>query len=122
MGFIGVILLVAFVIICVLLICLVMVQDDGSGVGGIFGGSNSAAFGSRSGSVLTRTTYVFVALFFITTFALALLNKAPAVKQLDAAAAQVEGASGDAKPWLDADTEEPDGASADAVPEEAGAE
>ncbi|WP_228378763.1 preprotein translocase subunit SecG, partial [Treponema endosymbiont of Eucomonympha sp.] len=62
MGFIGVILLVAFVIICVLLICLVMVQDDGSGVGGIFGGSNSAAFGSRSGSVLTRTPYGFVAL------------------------------------------------------------
>ena len=59
MGAIGVILLVAFVIISILLVCLVLIQnEDGEGMGGLFGGSNSQAFGARSGNVLTKTTYI----------------------------------------------------------------
>lgn len=76
MGAISVVLLVAFVIICVLSILLVLVQEpDNSGMGGMLGGGNSQAFGSHSASVLTKTTVVFVILFFILTFLLALLNK-----------------------------------------------
>lgn len=66
------ILLVAFVIICVLLVLLVLVQDqENSGMGGLLGGGNSAAFGSHSASVLTKATVVFVVLFFVVTFAIA---------------------------------------------------
>ena len=101
MGVIGIILLVAFVIICVLLVCVVLLQnEEGGGMGGLLGGGNSAAFGSRSGSVLTKTTYILVALFFVATFALAFMNKAPAVHSLDAAAAQEE-AAGTGGFWLD---------------------
>lgn len=83
MGVIGIILLVVFVIICILLVCLVLVQnDEGGGMGGLLGGASSTAFGSRSGNVLTRTTYVLVALFFVCVFGLALLNRTPEVKDL----------------------------------------
>lgn len=91
MGVIGIVLLVAFVFICILLVCVVLLQnEEGGGMGGLLGGGNSTAFGSRSGNVLTKTTYILVTLFFVATFALAFINKAPAVHSLDAAAAQEE--------------------------------
>lgn len=107
MGVVRTILLVAFIIVCVLLILLVVVQnDDSNGMGGVFGGGQSAAFGARSASVLTKTTAVFAALFLIIAFSLALLNKAPAsdVNLLETAE-QVEGtveeAASTAGSWLD---------------------
>lgn len=104
MGVIGIILLVAFVIICVLLVCVVLLQnEEGGGMGGLLGGGNSAAFGSRSGNVLTKTTYILVTLFFVATFILAFINKAPEVHSLDAAAAQEE-ATGAGSFWLDEET------------------
>lgn len=76
MGTLGIILLVAFIIVCVLLVLLVLVQDDGqNGMGGLLGGRGTAAFGSHSASVLTKATAVFVILFFVLAFSLALLNK-----------------------------------------------
>lgn len=66
------ILLVAFVIICVLLVLLVLVQEpENSGMGGLLGGGNSMAFGAHSASVLTKLTVVFVVLFFVATFGIA---------------------------------------------------
>lgn len=107
MGVISIILLVAFVIICILLVCLVLIQNDaGGGLGGLLGGGNSVAFGSRSGNVLTKTTYILVTLFFVATFVLAFINKAPAVHSLDAAAAQEGAAASSAGGfWLDNETE-----------------
>lgn len=71
-------LLVIFVIIALLLIVLVMIQDDqGEGLGGIFGGSSSSTFGSRSGNVLTRATSIMGALFLLTAFGLAWINRTP---------------------------------------------
>ncbi|MCQ2612338.1 MAG: preprotein translocase subunit SecG [Treponemataceae bacterium] len=100
MGVIGTILLVVFVIICVLLIGVVLLQnEDGDGMGGIFGGAQSQAFGAKSGNVLTKATYVMVTLFFVATFVLALLNKTPSVRSLDAAAQ--EAAATGAESWLD---------------------
>ena len=56
--------LVVFVIIAVLLIGLVLLQNEGgNGVGGIFGGSSSSVFGSRSGNVPIFLVYFF--LFFV---------------------------------------------------------
>ena len=94
MNIIKTILLVAFVIIAVLLVLMVLVQnEDSNGMGSAFGGGQSAAFGSHSASVLTKTTGVFVGLFFVIIFVLALLNKNPSDDSLDMSrtAAEVEG-------------------------------
>lgn len=88
------VLLVAFVIICVFLVLLVLVQDqDNSGMGGLLGGGNSAAFGSHSASVLTKATVLFVILFFIVTFAIAkiLPNKSDSIDADLRAAAEESG-------------------------------
>lgn len=73
---VGIVLLVFFAIISFLLILLVAIQDDGeNGMGGLLGGRGTAAFGSHSAGVLTKTTAVLVALFFILAVALAMVNK-----------------------------------------------
>ena len=78
MGAVKIVLLVAFVIVCALLILFVAIQDDGeNGMGGLLGGRGTAAFGSHSASVLTKTTCVLVVLFFVLAFGLALVNKQP---------------------------------------------
>ncbi|MGI5174119.1 preprotein translocase subunit SecG [Treponema sp. OMZ 840] len=110
MGVIGIILLIAFVIICILLVGIVLIQSEaGDGLGGLFGSGNSAAFGSRSQTVITKTTYVLVTLFFVTSFVVAFLNKAPAVGDLDAAAQQIQTAESSEKDgvfWLDKEESE----------------
>lgn len=81
MSTLGIVLLVVFIIISVLLILLVSIQDDGENGMGLLGGRGTAAFGSHSANVLTKTTYVFVTLFFVLTFALALVNKKPRIEK-----------------------------------------
>ncbi len=79
MGLIGIALLVIMVISAVLLVLVVLVQDDqGEGIGGIFGGGSNTAFGSRSGNVLTRFTAVMAAIFLVSVFALAWISRTPA--------------------------------------------
>lgn len=115
------VLLVAFVIICVLLVLLVLVQDqDNSGMGGLLGGGNSAAFGSHSASVLTKATVVFVVLFFVVTFAIAkmlptksdstdadLLSAAEAAGKVEAAAETTLPKESDGKWWNESEKEVP---------------
>ena len=93
MNVVRTILLVAFVIVCILGILLVLVQnEDNNGMGGVFGGAQSAAFGSHSASVLTKTTAVLVVLFFVLAFGLALVNKDSTKKiDLSSAAAAEQG-------------------------------
>ena len=109
MGAIGIILLVAFVIVCVLLVLIIMVQDDGSsGMGGLLGGRGTAAFGSHSASVLTKTTAVLTVLFFVLAFSLALLNKKPKLQQdlapADKTAAESSTSTQSGDWWKSADT------------------
>jgi len=100
MGVIGIILLVAFVIISILLVCIILIQnEEGEGFGGLFGGTSSQAFGARSGNVLTRTTYILVTLFFLTSFGLALVNRSSSVDSLDSAVQQSAEISGGS--WVD---------------------
>ena len=75
----SIVLLVFFVIVAILLILLVLAQnEEGDGLGGIFAGSGSAAFGSRAGNFLTRATTVLGALFLVVSLGLALMNRSPA--------------------------------------------
>lgn len=100
MSVISIILLVAFIIICILLIGIVLIQnEEGGGLGGLFGGSNSTAFGSRSANVLTKTTYVLVTLFFLSSLGLGLLNKTPSIGSLDEAAQKAQAVT--TENWLD---------------------
>jgi protein translocase SecG subunit len=55
-----------FVIICLLLIVVVLLQKGrGGGLGGIFGGAGSSAFGTRTGDVFTWVTIILVAVFLV---------------------------------------------------------
>lgn len=96
MGVISIILLVFFVIICILTVGIVLLQNnDSDGMGGLFGGAGSQAFGSRSANVLTKTTYVLVALFFLTSFGLALLNKTSVAPNLEVPATPAQEQNGE---------------------------
>jgi preprotein translocase subunit SecG len=78
MGIIGIALLVILVISAVLLVLVVLVQDEqGEGIGGIFGGGSTTPFGSRSGNVLTKFTTALAAVFLVCCFALAWISKTP---------------------------------------------
>ncbi len=83
MGVFGVILLVLFVIVCILMILLVIIQDEHSeGLGGIFGGASDTTFGSNSGNILTKITYIVGALFLVLAFSLAFINRTPSSDSL----------------------------------------
>ena len=86
MEILGILLLAVFVITAILLILLVLVQnEEGDSLGGIFAGGSASAFGSRSGNVLTRATSILGALFLILSLGLALLNRGPASSGVEAA-------------------------------------
>ncbi|MDR2467991.1 MAG: preprotein translocase subunit SecG [Spirochaetaceae bacterium] len=79
MNVLSIFLLVLFIIVSVLLILLVLVQnEEGDSLGGVFAGGSSSAFGARSGNILSKTSSVLGALFFILSFSLAMLNRTPA--------------------------------------------
>ncbi|MBN2735993.1 MAG: preprotein translocase subunit SecG [Spirochaetales bacterium] len=68
--------LILVIVSALLLILLVMVQDDqGEGLGGIFGGGSSTPFGSTSGNILTKATTIVAVVFLASVFMLALVNK-----------------------------------------------
>jgi preprotein translocase subunit SecG len=78
MNVLTVVLLVFFVIDAIFLVLLVLLQnEEGDSLGGIFAGGSNTAFGSRSGNFLTRATTVLGALFLIISLGLALLSRTP---------------------------------------------
>lgn len=100
MGLIGIILLVIMVISAVLLVLVVLVQDDqGEGIGGIFGGGSSSAFGSRSGNVLTRFTAALAAIFLVTCFGMAWLSRTPSAGDVVSKARQEALSGTDKQSW-----------------------
>jgi len=106
MGIISTVLLVFFVVLCVLLVLLVLVQtEEGDGLGGIFAGSSSSAFGSRSGNILTRATTVLGSAFLVISLGLALLNRTPGGAGVEAAG--LETLEGHTFDWLDAELHPP---------------
>lgn len=87
MNGISIALLVFFIIVALLIVGLVLLQnEEGDSLGGLFSGGSNSAFGSRSGNVLTKATYTLITLFFVVTFFLAWLNKSPGDSGLQKAA------------------------------------
>jgi preprotein translocase subunit SecG len=109
MGVIGIVLIVILIISAILLVLVVLVQDDqGEGIGGIFGGGSSSAFGSRSGNVLTRFTAVLAGVFLMTCFALALMNRTPSEGNLvNKARQQALNGSGQQSWWVQTPAQAP---------------
>ena len=105
MAALNVILLVLFVVTCLLIVFLVLLQnEEGDSIGGLFAGGSNSAFGSKSGNVLTKSTYILVTIFFVSSFLLAVLNKTSYGNvqgvQEEGQKIQNEGAT----PWYDSET------------------
>ncbi len=121
MTIIGVVLLVVFVLVCLLIVALVLLQnEEGDGLGGLFAGGSNSAFGSRSASVLTKATYVVVTLFFVTAFFLAFIHRSRGDTGLEEAA-RIEQAE-TATEWWDESGEAPATATEAAPVSESGTE
>jgi preprotein translocase subunit SecG len=96
MGFLGIILMIIFVVSSLLLILVVLLQDEGGdGLGGIFGGGGASQVGNRSGNILTRITSVLAAVFLLSSFGLAWLNRTPNAGDVEAAARRLEAQNGE---------------------------
>jgi preprotein translocase subunit SecG len=101
MEIVGIFLLVVFVITAILLILLVLVQnEEGDSLGGIFAGGSASAFGSRSGNVLTRVTSVLGALFLILSLGMALLNRGAGTSGVESAGLE-QSADQESNWWAD---------------------
>jgi preprotein translocase subunit SecG len=91
MGLLGIVLMVVFVVSALLLVLIVMLQDEGGeGLGGIFGGGASNQVGNRSGNILTRITSVLATVFLLSSFGLAWLNRTPDSGDVEAAARRLQ--------------------------------
>ena len=78
MAIVSILVLVIFVVSAVLLMAVVLIQDDqGGGIGAMFGGGSGTPFGARTGNVLTRATTVLAVIFLVAAFALAWMNRTP---------------------------------------------
>lgn len=112
-------LLVIFVISAVILIIIVLMQDEqGEGLGGIFGGGSAAPVGNRSGNILTRATTVIAVVFLVSVVGYAYLNRTPEATNIEAAARQLEGETTGTLEWwkTDATVAAPQASSADSQP------
>ncbi len=92
MGLLSILLLVLFVITALLLVGIIMIQDEGGeGLGGIFGGGSSAQVGNRSGNILTKTTSILGAIFLLSSFGLAWMGRTAEGGDVEAAARRLQG-------------------------------
>jgi preprotein translocase subunit SecG len=97
-------LLVTFIISAIMLVVIVLMQDEqGEGLGGIFGGGGAAPVGNRSGNILTKATTVIATIFLISVVGYAYVNRTPETSNIEAAARQLEGESGGVLQWWNVD-------------------
>ena len=107
MAALNIILLVLFIIVCILIVFLVLLQnEEGDSIGRLFAGGSNSAFGSRSGNVLTKSTYVLVTIFFTFSFILAVLNKSSSSPSERIKKEGQELQQKEATPWYDTEKKE----------------
>jgi protein translocase SecG subunit len=74
----GIVISVLFIVICVLLILVVLLQKGrGGGLGAALGGAGSAAFGTKVGDMMTWVTIVLTAMFLLLAIGGALWFRPP---------------------------------------------
>ena len=106
MGFLSVLLLVIFVVASLLLIGIVLMQDEqGEGLGGLFGGGGATSFGARSGNILTKFTSILGGTFLVCAFVLAWLNKTPEAGDVLGAARRGAAVESTVEAWWEVDDE-----------------
>ena len=92
---------ILFVISSVLLIGIVLLQDEqGDGMGGIFGGGSGTAFGSRSGNILTRVTSILSVVFLVSAFVIGFINSTSGVDKQEQIARTRELEDEDREDWM----------------------
>ncbi len=74
MGFLISVSTIMFLILCVLLIIIILLQSDKSAGMGILGGSSQSAFGSSTADVITKISAVMITLFMLGSLGLAMLE------------------------------------------------
>ncbi|MDR0908995.1 MAG: preprotein translocase subunit SecG [Spirochaetaceae bacterium] len=104
MGVLGIILLVLFIIVSLLLIGIVLIQnEEGDTMGGLFAGGGNSAFGSRSGNVLSRATSILGGVFLVLSLCLALVNRTPSDAGVEAAGRESAQQQDTSNWWQDSD-------------------
>ena len=99
-----ILLTIIFVISALLLAALVLLQDEqGEGVGGMFGGGSGTPFGSRAGNILTRATAILGAIFLLSAFGVAWLNRTPSTDDVEARARARQLEQGQRSDWYSPD-------------------
>ncbi|WKC87755.1 preprotein translocase subunit SecG [Borreliella japonica] len=75
MGLVRFCIFMIFVIVSIFIILLILIQDEqGDGIGGVFGGGSSSIFGAKSSSVAVKITGFFIACFFVFVVLLSFMN------------------------------------------------
>lgn len=102
MVILSIVLIVVFVLVALLLSFLVLIQDEqGDSIGGLFGGGSSASpFGASSNSVLVRITAVAGTVFMALSLCVAFFVKTPAADNVEKAARMKQGQSVDGSDWF----------------------
>ena len=119
MGLLSVVLLIVFAVASLLLTGIILIQDEqGEGLGGLFGGGGGASFGARSGNILTKATSILGAVFLVGAFTLAWLNKTPEAGDVLGAARRGAATEQSVESWWNIDesdaTEQPQSKGAEA--------
>ena len=75
MGVLCIILLVLFVLVALAFIFLIAIQDESSGLSGVFGGSSDSTFGSGSSKFINKVTTILAVAFMVLALLVAFVAK-----------------------------------------------
>jgi len=97
--------------VALLVITLVLLQDEGGeGLGGIFGGNEEQTLGSKQGNPLTRLTSILATIFIISALSLGWLLRSSDIDNVERVAEELERAENESglEWWLSPEAAETD--------------